>query len=565
MHYDPFTGKPIEDNSDQKEKKINGDAPQEQETEDWRTLTSLPEEPAEGETAEDNTADEVPEETMTDETPEEMTAGETPETADDSTAGDTPEKSETPPDGETEASYNEASYNGFTEDGRSVYSTGGGPDMVPPKRKKTGLYIGIGAAAAAVVAAVVLKFTVFVDPAQKIIDASKYTFSEEGDPLAEQFADARDIVESNDFSIEAGIDMDTGESYGSAGIDMDYNQNKTGQSMTLDVSYDTVKLNIVETLDDEKLVVDLGDLYDDPLMYSYTEDKSGSYLEEMAGEDTLDIIDSGCTAWYSMISKGVSTETDKLEEDFKELDFEKGGSANISGYSCTCYKTTMTKEWLTDYYKDAMNINSTEELNEFADLITNGEFSSIPDLFDELGDCDMKCYISGKRLVGLDLKSEQNGEIEMRFTGEDVPWHHMEYKVSGTETGDTKMELDTKVRGSKSTYNLTVDDQKIKMTYDSDSDKFRISADSEKIADGTIKTSSDKMEINADASNEDMDMSMDITLKTGSKLAEIDGDPVDIVDLSETEWEELYNTVTNNLSGTQDTLEENFDSTVNAL
>ncbi|MGI6117660.1 MAG: hypothetical protein ACOYBC_04645 [Bilifractor sp.] len=543
MHYDPMTGKPIPDENDQPADLQQGS-----------NQTAQPDVQSAGEQPETD------QETQ----PDAQAAGEQPETA-----------RETQPGG---FSYqDDGRQNGPDMGGQQKFSQqtveqpgGAGMDMQPPVKKKNRLPLVIGICAAAVIALVlILKLVVFADPTEKILSGWKATVNAEQDPLTEQFKKGSTIAEDGEYSASGSLvisgditdsssvlpsisSSSSGSGSDNINVTFDYDQKKDGQSAEVKVVTGGKTYDVKETLDDENLTVDLGDLYSSPLQYPYTEDKSSSQITTLMGSETVDTIDQVLKALYSLIEKEPTDVQGILEKHFEELDFKRAGKKSINDTNCTGYKTTLTKEWFEDTYDDLIGSGSTEEIkNLFKTLSSTGDASTNID-FDSLDNCEVTYYLGDGKVLGFDMEQKESGDsasssagsvpskTTVEFSGDKVPWYDTE--ITGESDGEeSKISLKVSDDGDQMVYSLTSsgEDQDLdaSMTYRPDDGSFTIENDGNKVLEGTILAEEDKMSIDCVYQNEtygDFTLSMDI--EDDPEILSIDGSPQDISEWSQDDW-----------------------------
>ena len=634
MRYDPMTGKPIPEENDQTDS-----APQEQnvtETQEEQNTAEASQEqnPADA-GKEQNPADarkeqnpaEASQEQNADESQQNVAEdGQNPAEEQNPTAGQNPaggmNPEQTQPDGyayhgdgdqaqpqdgydytaggnagqaqQQEGNAGQAqpgSQPGYADYGTYGAAGAGASQMPPKKRSRKPIVIAAIIVAAAVICAVVLKLTVFANPAEKIIKAYENTFAVGDDPLAAQLKKGSDIFKDGEFSVNGTFeaisanDIDNalqGEESLSDAVDsgtniqFDYDQNRDGQSLKLSVNDDSTGTNvdITEVLDDENLTVSLGDLYDTPLQYPYTTDKSDSALSDMVGDSATEMLDSALKAFYSLTQKDQADFKKISNEHMKELDFEKTGTKSIGGVNCTGYKAELSGDWFKELYSDMMDGVSTDELDQFINLLTQSQGLDLN--FDMLDGTEITYYLHGDRVVSMEIHYNSDAEseedtvndlssldessgtdnsdldsslttapsvIRMTFTGDEIPWYETEVEMEN-DSGDTlTMSLSVERDGSKTSYNASLEEGEdqanygsVSLVYDSDDNSFAVSDnEGDEIVSGTIEGTDGSLKIEAE-DPEDSSNKLEVTIEDDAEIAEIDGDPVDISEWTQDDW-----------------------------
>lgn len=426
---------------------------------------------------------------------------------------------------------------------------GSTPDQ--PK-KKTGLYLGVGAAVLIVAALIFLVVKVagmFGSPATKIEKALVNTFSQ-----AQMF----DTSVLQDSADDLQVDMELSGKVEGTKVDANVSYAKKGKEMSVtgDAGASIVSLNFSFYMNQSKVCFDMKGL-DSPVFYDYTAKKDGDLEDLLGGEVTFDQIDT--------ILKTIS-DSDSLVKDFANanskalatLEFEKADAekfeVNGKDVKCSGYTTILDKdslEGVLNEYKAALE--NHEELLDLIEELTDQDledmYDSLLDEIDGSDEAEITFYLYKNQVAAIIIDAEGEDKVEVLFEGGSYPTQNMKvksgketiYEVKGEEEDGviTQEVYSNGVKTSKMEYDK--ESGEIKMTYTDDysGSEFTLKGTYEKVKGG-FKLEFDDIEYDSYYSASIEDFNLSITATKGAKVEKIDTkDAVDLGNADEDELEDL--------------------------
>lgn len=438
-----------------------------------------------------------------------------------------------------------------------------------PKKKKTGLIVGVCAAvcvaAAGVVAAVML---LGGSPAKKLDKAVEKTFaalpaaSAETPNLEKTMENLKAIQESKKSSVQLNAKVDMSEDYG----DGDPYTNNISFNLTEDtdrvnqissgsaaVEIAGEKINVQFSADDEKMMVALPDYLDTAVSIRTKElgqdlkhlsDIGLFEYDESMADMSLDLFpdEDGTSAWdFNAFVKRIQTEcTEEVKAVEESYTVGKGSASTVSfeGISkdCTAYPVSIdlgacvtllekAVDVCTDEYLSILetSMNAAGTMNAAADVDMIAELreemeTGIDEMFQELReieDVDMQttCYVSKSGyLLGVSVKAEGD-EITFLLLGEENPWNDFVVFVTAEDgTVETALRGGLTNENGANKFSLDIADAgKLELTYTDSTGAYSLAAyegEEETFAlTGAIKPVDDGVNITAVISNAETNVS----------------------------------------------------------
>ncbi len=416
----------------------------------------------------------------------------------------------------------------------------------PSGGSKTGLYIGAGVAAIAIIAGIgVFAFNAVInsDPLKIVGRAALNTFKE--DKFVETFKDAGKGFKGDQMSIAGTV------SGGGDLAEFTVNTDKKGESASVSMDVEGLSINLNQYLDEDNLTISLEG--GPALAYPYRTDKSGSQLFTLLTDNGMDadelqegfdLVDKSLQVSYELMTSGKAAENKELQKKLaarvKDLTFEKRkeddklnkkdktwdlsdevefdlAKAGASKY--TVVETTLDSEWMKGVMSDVMESaygDEDSELRKYLDDLlqyADAGYSDFGEIVDEtldeledMPDIDVLFYIYNKQIVEIDLVAEDT-PIRIGFAGDEIPWHDILIATDGDET----LEVVTRETDRKSTVTFKEGgNDAAAAEYSYKDGAFTIDTGDE-VLSGKLKA--DKNTISMEYDIEGITISMDITNK----------------------------------------------------
>lgn len=430
-------------------------------------------------------------------------------------------------------------------------------------KKKTGLYIGIGAVvlvAAALIFLVVKVAGMFGSPATKIEKALANTFKESS------VFDTSVITESAD---DLQVDVEFDGKVEGVKIDADLSYAKTNKEMSIsgEVGASIISTSFNFYMNQSKVCFDLKGL-SNPVYYDFTADKDGDLEDLMGGDFTFDQIDA--------VLKTIA-DSDSLVSDFKKaysqslkkLDFEKVDSekfeVNGKDVKCTGYSTTFDKDAVDDMleaYKEAFDkhediVNLIESLSgtDFEDAL-----DSLTDEMDKDSKLEITFYLYKNQVAAIVLEPKGEETIKILFEGGSFPTQNMKVKSGKTTIYEVKGEekkgvitQEVYTNGAK-TSELEYDKNsgELTLTYSDEYgySELTMSGTYEELKNG-FKIEFDNIDYDSYYSSEIEDFNLMVQVTKGANIEkiDIDDDAVDLGNADEDELEDLVSDIASLFGG----------------
>ena len=408
--------------------------------------------------------------------------------------------------------------------------------------KKTGLIIGIVAAACAVIigAGIGIYFIVLGNGLSQVSMAVINTAKEfTENNLLYQTLDIKDIVDDKEYSIDAEIETEVpmiGDIYVEADVAVvpDYIQTNGN----IDLSY-IPPLQYTMQLDDTYLKAKTPFLEDYLFVYDYTKINDNSLMDNL----DQDTINATLSQMYTMVFKSdfnddVSDEiNDLLKKELGKNKFSHVKSADytIDGRQVKCkgYKVTLMADSINNIL-DGVNAIMQENYKD-AISMSAYDLEEISREIKEMGNIDVTFYIYQKELADIQLETENGDMAELIFEGGSYRAQNIEliendeqiFAINGsTENGveknllrvedkdivsyvyDTaKKDLTLTIYGENDSYNVNMDIERSKSELFIDLDYFDFGdtyiGGSLKIRDGASVEPIDGKEFNIGTASEE--------------------------------------------------------------
>lgn len=419
-------------------------------------------------------------------------------------------------------------------------------------KKKSALYLGVGAAVVIVAALIFLVVKVagmFGSPATKIEKALVNTFKQS------QVFDTSVIQDSSD---NLQVEMEFGGKVDGYKVDANMNYARKGKEMSVsgDFGASIVSIDFNFYMNNSKVCFDMNGL-DSPVYYDFTAKKDGDLEDLMGGDVSFEQIDT--------VLKTIS-DSDSLVKDFANanskalatLEFEKADAekfeVNGKDVKCSGYTTKLDEDSLKgmlDEYKAAFEKH--EELVDLFEEITDEDlddmYDSLVDELDGSGEAEVTFYLYKDQVAAIVIDAEDSEKIEVLFEGGSFPTQNMKVKYGKTTVYEVKGEEEDGVitqevySGDTQTSKVEYDKEsgEIKMTYsDGYGSEFTLKGTYEKVKGG-FKLEFDDIEYDSYYSSSIEDFNMSITVTKGAKIEKID--TKDAVDLGNADEDELMELV----------------------
>jgi len=315
-------------------------------------------------------------------------------------------------------------------------SFGNVPNTPQEPKKKTALYLGIGAVALVALLVILLVVKVagmFGSPSTKIEKALINTFKESS------VMDTSVLTESAD---DLQVDVEFSGKADGVNVDANINYAKTKKEMSLtgDIGVSVVSMDFNFYMNQSKVCFDMNGL-SSPIYYDFTKEKDGDLEDLLDGAVTFDQIDTvlktlaDSDSLVSDIKKANSKALATLE--FEKVDSEKF-EVNGKDVKCSGYVTTLDKdavEAILEEYKTALD--NHEEIVELVEELSGTDLEDmIEQITDDITDeaeVDITFYLYKNQIAAIILEEKGGDEIEILFEGGSFPTQNMKVK-SGKET-----------------------------------------------------------------------------------------------------------------------------------
>ncbi|WP_051226362.1 hypothetical protein [Butyrivibrio sp. MC2013] len=438
--------------------------------------------------------------------------------------------------------YNQGQY---TYPGQIPGAAPAGP--TGPKKKKTGLIIGLvaalllilgcGAAAAAMFLGgsandKVLKAVMNSMPKEKVFDVPTFT-------------------EDEGFTLAYDFDMDVEGT--KVGGDLTIAHKKKESSITGNVDFSGINTNMAFYMNDKELFLNVPILFDKTLSYNYVDEKTG-YLSQILTRESgfaledLDVILKTANDYDSLVK-----EFEKATKDaYNVLKFEKDGTGEYelmgAKTRCTAYKAELGKDELKNIikvYKDALNKHP--EIVTLAENLLGSSLDELEEDLDELTDVDsmfVTVYVSKNKAAAIVLEApEQNEKIEILFEGKKNPGDDVIIKYDDKLLYETVIEVNgdeikQTVKGDSGVTSV--------MTLNKKDGAFDIEMPSlDMVMSGTLQSDKNSLEMTIDKISADEfeleGSKISYTLTKGAKIEAIKADDktIDIGNASEEEFNDI--------------------------
>jgi len=306
-------------------------------------------------------------------------------------------------------------------------------DVNPPQNNKFFLI-----AALAVVAVLVLCLLflsgLFMSDKQKVARAIRETFDYETE-IGKIGKNILNILETENYTSNVGL---TGNEFGF--ISMQSIVEGKDKQIVLNLDIDQIpKISAKIGIDNKNLKLEIPELSDKLLVYSYKEDKRGA-ITQYLDDETLESLDKRLEELYNGDSKTVSDEfnielnkelNECIKEHSEELEFEKVDASvfEVDGKEVKCkgYRVDVDNEFILDFYDDITDIyigKMEDELSEIDDVTgrdLEDSFEELRDVIKEIPDMNITFYIYKNQLAAVlsDIDDSEYNDIDIFFEGGD--------------------------------------------------------------------------------------------------------------------------------------------------
>ena len=420
----------------------------------------------------------------------------------------------------------------------------------PKKKKKTGLIVGIVAAAVVVAGAGTvfagIQSGFFLSKSNKVLRATANTFSE-----SSHFTEALSglsVMSSKAYTVDI-----KGEAEGYSGYSIQATYAEKDNEKQISGSLDGPKLSNVEFLagiDKDEIKVSSPLLGDKIYTYNYNEKKSG-YLVDSMGADNVETLDKLCKQMFSdeEQKKNALEFSKKYSEMYKKLEFESTDkeSFEVDGKDrkCAGYKTTITSDYMiecVDIFEDYMEAQMGDLLDQ---AVTGSDyddykesFDQLRDAFKEMPDLDITFYIYKNKLACIKAvePSKEDQDIQILFKGGDRRTQNMEL----ISCGESVLKISGSVNGNEEVTSLSLEGNKVgELTYDFKSGEYTLDIEDEGSVSGTLEGKRDGLKLTMEGAS--VNISLDV--KKGAELQKFSGEKFDIGNASEEEFQALVQEV----------------------
>ncbi len=407
-----------------------------------------------------------------------------------------------------------------TTDGSGGYSS-----PIPPEPAKSGFdpkWIIFGAIGLVAVAAIVFILTQLVFSKRVRVEKAIAKTMNIDSQLYKDCKNLAGILKGKSYTFTADIDADSvGSASGTVVVD--------GKDKQIAVDADITgvpSFSVLAGIDDKSVKFEAPDFSDYLFVYNYNEDNDG-YLSDMAGEDTVDSLNSACKLLYNYSSGSdeYSQKVAKLTRDYeKKLKWKtadtKTYKVNDKKVKCKGYVTTIDKDLALDYWDDFTDLYLDEfgELNdELKKLSATDLKDSLKDIRDEIKsmkETDITFYIYKGALAAIEVDAGKNGSASIKFKGGDFRAQNMEFEADGEEI----FEIEGEKSKDKETYTITAGRDEVEIIYNTKKGTIEIDTGSEDV-EFDIKSTSKSFVISADEMDiEGEDVSFSLEINNSGKL-----------------------------------------------
>lgn len=404
-----------------------------------------------------------------------------------------------------------------------------------PKKKKTGLIVGVCAAvcvaAAGVVAAVML---LGGSPAKKLDKAVEKTFaalpaaSAETPNLEKTMENLKAIQESKKSSVQLNAKVDMNQDYGDGdpfansltySITVDADQNNKIASGSFAVETAGEKINVQASADDEKIMVALPDYLDTAVSFRTKElgqdlkhlsDIGLFEYDESMADMSLDLFpdEDGTSAWdFNAFVERIQTEcAEEVKAVEESYTVGKGSASTVSfggtDINCTaypveasvdavsavyeklfqicldeCVKYMQNTSWVMSSGVNLLDMNNAEMEDEFRTAMQE-EIDVFLDAMRQLDEQNfqMTFYVKDGYFVGFD-GSTDTVDVIFLLLGEENPWN--DFVLKGTGNSETVFELRgglTNENGANKFSLDIADTGKLELTYTDSTGAYSLAA-----------------------------------------------------------------------------------------
>ena len=422
--------------------------------------------------------------------------------------------------------------------------------------KVNGIVMGIIAAVAVVVIVVACGISsgAFLGKADKILLACVKTSSKV------EFLELEDVISvlGNDkYTIEGQMSQDDDK------LSASYRNYGKDKGLVVDYSNDDVSFELQGMLSKNDVKVQLPDYSNKIFSYNYKEEKTG-YLADEIGEDNLEIMDNMIEYVYD---NDAEKDAKKLSKDvlgvFRDLKFTKASkkSFDINGKDKNCkgYTTTIGADeaeafldvvW--EYYKNRMrsfteDVTGEDFTEDMQDDI-NDAYDDLEEALDELDDFDVTIYLY-KGYVAAFVFEIDGVEVEMVIHNPKSPLEEVTITAEYGRSGDIEIKWKGEMERDREQYTLRVAGERVlSIDYNKKEGNVEFKVPGSVSVDIGIQKVSGGVcyEVDGDIDGDNVRMALTVSKKT-EKL-DMDGDVVDIGNLSEDELEEIGEEIEDGLS-----------------
>lgn len=416
----------------------------------------------------------------------------------------------------------------------------------PKKKKKTGLIVGIVAAAVVVAGAGTvfagIQSGFFLSKSNKVLMATANTFSEPS-----HFTEALSglsVMSSKAYTVDI-----KGEAEGYSGYSVQATYAEKDNEKQISGSVEGPELSDVEFLagiDKDEIKLSAPLLGDKIYTYNYNEKKSG-YLVDSMGADNVETLDKLCKQMFSdeEQKKNALEFSKKYSEMYKKLEFESTDkeSFEVDGKDrkCAGYKTTITSDYMiecVDIFEDYMDA----QMGDLLDQAVKGSdyddykesFDQLRDAFKEMPDIDITFYIYKNKLACIKAvePSKEDQDIQILFKGGDRRTQNMEL----ISCGESVMKISGSEDGNEEVFGVSVEGEKVgELTYDFKSGEYTLDIEDEGSVSGTLEGKRDGLTLTMEGDG--VNISLDV--KKGAELQKFSGEKFDIGNASEEDLQTL--------------------------
>lgn len=425
--------------------------------------------------------------------------------------------------------------------GEPVYAAGADPDTQTKKRRLPVIgVIAAGVVAVAVVVGACVMNGVFLSKPNKVLLAAKNTFSDQPQFMKDmRLEQAADIMKSGKYQLDVKMSMDGGS------VDGSFISTKTEKQLNANIDIDEVpSVEVKTSLTDSKLKVYVPELSPDVYVLNYREEADGYLMDVLEQQNvTFEELSDALSTLYSPKEQEKNTEelTRTLLKQVRNLEWSKidskkfkidGKSHNAKGYGVTV--SADDAENVLDAVENFIEDNYEEE----ADLLRQYT-DEVYDALRYMPDVDCEFYIYRNRLAAVCMDID-DVTCELLFQGGDYRMQNMELGLYG-DGEEILIELEGKSSGSKENFELLSEGYTVfEMEYDKESGKYEISLGNgygDSLIEGKIQKERDRIGASVEMGRE---FNLEYVLTKAPKTEELPDRELDLLDMSEQEWQELF-------------------------